>query len=398
MFPDFNFYSTPLLILAIQGLVFAFLLLRRYFKKKNNSDFFLGSILLITVWHQTCYTLGFMAWYDTFRNTKINYFLLELSFFLAPTIFFYISSITTPHYRLNSKKYLHFIPGIIYILFKAFVYCYDASQANFNEQQNGYLTTNLELPYTNYIFFVLISIQMGIYLFFSFRKFYIYRNKLDHIFSNTYALQLNWIRNFLIIYGVLFLYFTFQEVINVTLTDLTWIQEWWYFFFTSIAIVYVGMVGYFTNTNKLNKIKPEEKDIFSTIPHLQNLAPPKEKLSSSKDFEEKKSALKRYMQTKKPFLDPDLNLIDLAKALNMSRAKLSNLINNGIGKNFNDYINEQRIDAIKAEINAGKHKELSLLGLALSCGFNSKATFNRVFKKVTGSTPSQYVKNKQRAD
>ena len=80
MFPIFNGQSTPLLILALQGLIFALLLLFRFKRKTNFSDLFLGLILFVTCYSQTCYTLGFIDWYDTFRTTKINYFFTILQF------------------------------------------------------------------------------------------------------------------------------------------------------------------------------------------------------------------------------------------------------------------------------------------------------------------------------
>ena len=85
-FPSFNIYSTPLFVLAIQGLIFALLLFIRFSKKRNLSDFYLGLILLITCWHQTTYTIGFMGWYDVNPNTKINYFLINQSMALAPLL------------------------------------------------------------------------------------------------------------------------------------------------------------------------------------------------------------------------------------------------------------------------------------------------------------------------
>ena len=78
MFPDFNRWSLPLLILVLQGLIFVVLLLSRYYKKRNISDLFLGLILLLTCYSQICYTVGFMGWYDEFRTTKINYFLINI--------------------------------------------------------------------------------------------------------------------------------------------------------------------------------------------------------------------------------------------------------------------------------------------------------------------------------
>ena len=92
MFPDFNRWSLPLLILALQGLIFVVLLFIRYFKRRNISDLFLALILLLTSYSQTCYTIGFMGWYDAFRTTKVNYFLINIGIALAPLIYLYVKS------------------------------------------------------------------------------------------------------------------------------------------------------------------------------------------------------------------------------------------------------------------------------------------------------------------
>jgi len=391
MFPDYNIHSTPLLILAIQGLIFAILLLVRYSKLRNVTDLFLSLILLITVWHQTGYTIGFMNWYDAYRTTKINYFLIDISFFLAPLIYFYVKSITVPHFSLKKKDLYHFVPGVLYVLFKIIVFAYDATQPGFDDSQNGYLVTNLEFQYTNTIFTVIMTIHMLIYLALTAKQFSIYRKNLDNVFSNTFALQLNWVRNFLIIYIAIFVYMTCQEFVNILITDLSWLQEWWYYLFTSIAIIYVGMVGYFTDITPLNQIKPDQSVVIHQAIYNSSTLP-KPTQENSKESNERLGKLSLYMQTEKPYLDPDLNLIELAKSIKMTRAQLSEVINIGFNKNFNDYINEQRVDAVKEMLKAGKHKELSLLGIAYDCGFNSKATFNRVFKKWTGKSPSQYLK------
>ncbi len=99
------------------------------------------------------------------------------------------------------------------------------------------------------------------------------------------------------------------------------------------------------------------------------------------------------MEDQKVYLNPELNLSDLAEQANMSRAQLSEIINSGFNKNFNDFVNMYRVDAFKAMIKANKHKQLSLLGIAQDCGFNSKATFNRVFKKLTNHSPTEYLKS-----
>jgi len=76
----------------------------------------------------------------------------------------------------------------------------------------------------------------------------------------------------------------------------------------------------------------------------------------------------------------------------MSPSQVSDLINKGLGQNFNDYINKYRVEVIVKKLSDENNNHLSILAIALDNGFNSKATFNRVFKKKTGKSPSEYRK------
>ncbi len=396
-FPDFNLYSTPLLILVLQGLIFSGLLFSRYSQKRNISDLLLGIILLITCYHRTTYTIGFMGWYDTFRNTKINYYLVNLSLFMAPLLYFYVKSVTTSDFKFTKKGYYHFIPGVLYFLFKMAVLVYDSSQPGFDDIQNGYLVVNLQWKYVEPILTILTICQMLLYLAFTFQLYYLYRRNIQHFFSNTYKLELNWIRNFLYIYSFLFIYEIMQIVINLSITELSWKQKWWEQFFSAVAVIYIGIKGYFTNTIKLTNLNYGNSNaIFhnyilgsEVVSNEKNIEPKEQ----SPEILIKKERLENYIENEKPYLDPDLNLVDLSKKLDMTRAELSELINEGFGFNFNDFINQYRVDAVKKMLTNGKHQQLSLLGIAYECGFNSKATFNRVFKKITQSSPTEYLKS-----
>ena len=97
------------------------------------------------------------------------------------------------------------------------------------------------------------------------------------------------------------------------------------------------------------------------------------------------------MQGQQAYLDPDLNLPQLASALGWNRNKLSEVVNSGFRQNFNDFVNTYRIAHFKELLRAGHHKQHSFLGLALDSGFNSKATFNRVFRRQTGISPSEFL-------
>lgn len=386
MFPDFNRWSLPLLILVIQGLIFAVLLLSRYKRKGNISDLFLGLILILTSYSQTCYTVGFMGWYDTFRTTKINYFLINISVALAPLIYLYLKSITTSNFKFKKLYWWHFVLAFAVVLYRFGIYSYDALQPGFSDTQNGILKIELDETYIQSIMAYIETPFMLVYLAFTFQLFYNYRKKIIQYFSNTYKLELNWILSFLILFSIYFLYGTIQDIIGSRFMDLDYAQRWWLNLFVAIITLYLGIKGYFTDTTKLNKLD------FSFSPKTIGIPETTEDSEQKSFSEDDLKQVKSLMEIDHAYLNPELNLSDLAKMAHLTRGQLSEIINSGFGKNFNDFVNEYRVEAFKTMIKNDKHKQLSLLGIAQECGFNSKATFNRVFKKLTHHSPSEYLK------
>jgi AraC-like DNA-binding protein len=104
--------------------------------------------------------------------------------------------------------------------------------------------------------------------------------------------------------------------------------------------------------------------------------------------------IQELMTNKKLYINPELNLEDLASELNTSRNYISESLNQYLGKSFYQYINEYRIREIVRKMDAYKqmHQTPNILSLAFEVGFNSKSSFNQYFKKVVGLTPSEYLK------
>jgi AraC-like DNA-binding protein len=96
------------------------------------------------------------------------------------------------------------------------------------------------------------------------------------------------------------------------------------------------------------------------------------------------------METTKPYLNDNLTLFGLAEMMQVSPTHLSQVINLHEEKNFFDFVNSYRVEEVKRIIRINQLNHFTLLGIALECGFNSKAAFNRAFKKFTGLTPSQF--------
>ncbi|MGY0038300.1 helix-turn-helix domain-containing protein [Pedobacter sp. NJ-S-72] len=102
--------------------------------------------------------------------------------------------------------------------------------------------------------------------------------------------------------------------------------------------------------------------------------------------------LNSLMQREKRYTDPELTLVQLSKELNIHANSLSQVINSVEQKNFYDYVNAQRIEEFKKIVSSPENQKFTLLSLAFECGFNSKTSFNRNFKKHIGISPSEYIK------
>jgi len=113
---------------------------------------------------------------------------------------------------------------------------------------------------------------------------------------------------------------------------------------------------------------------------------------SEEDVASYTSALSTQMNEVHPYLDANLTLRSLAELIDLHPNKLSWLLNEKLGKNFNNYINEHRIRAFQQKSLDPANSHLTLLGLAYESGFNSKSVFNEFFKKTTGQTPRAWIK------
>ena len=103
------------------------------------------------------------------------------------------------------------------------------------------------------------------------------------------------------------------------------------------------------------------------------------------------TALTHLFEQEKIFLNPNLSASETSQRLNITRHQLSQLLSAHFNMNFYDFVNRYRVQEFQLRLQSGQYKHLTLLGLALECGFNSKSSFNAVFKAITGKTPSAFA-------
>lgn len=141
----------------------------------------------------------------------------------------------------------------------------------------------------------------------------------------------------------------------------------------------------------------EFKDLHHSTLTLADIDISKETKDKSLPLDEEqvnilKEELMAYFKEEEPFLDPQLNLKVVAEIFELNTNKISYLINKAFQLNFNDFVNTYRLNYFKAIALDPKNTHLTILGLAYSSGFNSKAVFNTFFKKKENTTPSVWLK------
>jgi AraC-like DNA-binding protein len=129
-----------------------------------------------------------------------------------------------------------------------------------------------------------------------------------------------------------------------------------------------------------------QPEIFAALPDTKYQKSGLADVAVAEEF----NRLEKLMLDEKPYRDAELNLQGLAEQLQLSPHHLSQVINHGSRSNFYEFVNEYRTREVQRLIADPSNDRSTLLGLAYRAGFNSKATFNRFFKKATGKTPTQY--------
>ena len=167
-----------------------------------------------------------------------------------------------------------------------------------------------------------------------------------------------------------------------------------YVYLTLVVVIY--FISYMSLKNpemfKLEvEIQPQARIVAEvTGIHIEAQKSPEEFEQNHAETQEQLKLLQDFMEKEKPYVNFDLSLQGLADKLHLSRHQLSNLINQQHHKNFYEFVNFYRVEEVKYLMRQPKNQHLKLISLAYDAGFNSKSSFNRIFKQLTEMTPSQY--------
>ena len=240
-----------------------------------------------------------------------------------------------------------------------------------------FFNSSSELPPLVWISSFLIGLMFLIYLMFTTKLIIDHQRNVKNEFSFTEKINLKWLKyltlSMILIYVSITIVGSVHYSIGIKALNID-------FFVYTMFVLFVFGLRYFgiKQQNIFTETRVEKQDIAKKIAITEQ----------DKNFAEN---LLSYMNSEKPYLNEQLTLQELSKLLDIKPYYISFVLNHIIHKNFYDFVNNYRVAEVKNRIDDGEISKFTLLSIAYNSGFNSKSSFNRIFKKSTGIGPSEYM-------
>ncbi len=355
---------------SLQGLLCALFFV---FTKKGTryaNYFMLAMVISITL----IVLQNFMIFYGAYVDfPKLIFLFYPLNGLVPPLFFMYVTYMLAPNRKMKFYDPLHLIIFLImafsHIRFFNLPDDIKISIVNYLYYEKTKVNV-AELPLI--IFYKLIALGYGV------ACFYLILKKIKELkqwTSNTHIQYLNKFKliNYMFIaYILLFIIiYCYPLWIEITVGR----YEVYIHILNSVLIVAISIIT----------MQQPDRLVFLLIKAT------KPQIKNKEDFLMFEN-LSEVMQTQKPYLNPDLKIHDLAKLINAPSHLLSEYINKKLNINFFEFINQYRVNEFKVRVHCQEYEKFTLFAIALDVGFNSKASFNRIFKQQTQMTPSQYKK------
>ncbi|MEN1785239.1 MAG: AraC family transcriptional regulator [Bacteroidota bacterium] len=364
---NFNWAVVVLGVIIAQGLLASVLLLIKPDNKTANR--FLGLLVLV-----------FSLWLcDSFFNvsgiyrTDPNFYFWPIYYSLAfgPLVYFFTKSLVRKDFVFRAVDWWHFVPvfiqAVLYIVLRLGTY-----------PDRRWFWLEVHKPYTYNLEFNLSLISLVLYSFIAIRLVRRYQVWIRNEYSEISTINLKWL---------------YQLFVGMAFLSVLWLGEALLRTFTAyhtglmIITIPMGLLVLFMAVGGLLQKAIDGGD--TEAPQI------------IKKPQEYNAALLQkvveQMEAHQFYLDPELTLSSFAEAIGARKRLVSHCINFGLQIPFIDFVNQYRIKEFQRLVDQAAADKYSLLGLAIESGFNSKSTFNRVFKKSMGISPSEYRAKQQRS-
>ena len=419
---QFGLHSSLLLPFVVPGVVATLWLLLRAWRRNTPPDALLALLLAVPTLGAAQWMLGYAGWYDSHDTYSMCMFYVpwQLNLLLGPGYYLYFRSLTNQEFRLRPRAWWHLLPGLLKIALYIVAAAYDlvwwhglrGRPLPYHFGTKGPLAEWLDglTGLLSYLQFGLLP-AYGWLVLAGYRR---YTRYLDDNFSDAERLRFAGLRQLLVLQVLSWGLSLVFEALDVLL-GFGYDEAWNYFALRGLllyGLIVVGVQANYAAATTPLRFEPggppskEPENLSTALP-----TPSEAAAATLVDLGEGSALLTgpavlppellpwrdrllRLMADERPWLEPELTLTELAHRLRTNPALLSKVINAGCGQNFNDFVNTYRVQEARRKLADPRFTHYSLVGVALESGFNSKSTFNRVFKKLLGQAPSEVARPK----
>jgi AraC-like DNA-binding protein len=317
-----------------------------------------------------------------------------VNFLIPPFAYIYIRSVLKDEQKFKAKDYLHFVPAFFVFVNYIPVYFMPALQKQellqniMKDFSLSYLTGNGYIA-EKYLFFARM-VQSIVYLFFQWKLVVGYKKELllDKYKGHTNEV-INWLNTFNWLFSSSILGYIILFVIISSDPSLAKSEQIMLIPGYILSFSFLGLSSYLLVHPQvlfgLPYVKVESRSVHD-LHIIKN-----DTLPVPKEYDEEIYQLKKYFEEQHPYLNNDLNINEVAVALDIPAREVSFIINQHFNQRFTEFVNMYRIKYVNQKIKAGYLNKFTVESLSKEAGFSSKSTFNVAFKKVNQCTPSEYI-------
>ncbi len=367
----FNVHDLVLLMAASQYLLLAVLLFATR-RKSDQSSYLLAGMLMITALQSVDTVL---IWSTPLRQAILEWnpnflFLGSFSYWLqGPLLYGYVASVLYREFRLRWRDLLHVLPAaIIGVILISQYYLLPASEKVALMDDMRFMWSPLMKTFiTGWHLSVIIYGSACLVLLWR------YRRQLQQHYANVEDRERRWltwiILGFVLIAAWKLLVHLLGERLGDDISNLMGIASHYFVFLFVNSLVFVSI---------------RYTHLFTGLSNARSH-------SDSEPYKpEQVRRVEEFMTNEKPYLTQDISLEILARRLSLPERTLSRILNQHFGKNFFEFINSYRVEEAKKLLASPACQNWTMLDILAESGFTSKSTFNAIFKKQVGQTPSQY--------
>ncbi len=376
---ELNLPNILVIVAAAQGFLFSVLIVQKH------RGLFANRYLALLMLSYT-FVLVHLLLQDTGVYAAHPYIFLLSGFSLIalPLHWLYTKHLIVRSQRFSFLELLHAVPFILYESALTLLILSDGIDLT----QAGAADAAVTPPLLRLLNAAVIG-QGLVYLGISIRSINRYDLHVKDVASSVETIRLTWLRNITVAGFAAVSVFLAEELLMLQGINIS------NFLISSVGFaVYVYGMGYGGLVKSEVLTDPVVERAVHVAEEIEQSAGVKYERSglTKETAEQLHASLLRLMEEKNIYRNSQLTLADLAESLSVSPHNLSEVINTRLQKNFYDFVNGYRLDEVKKDLADPSKQHLKILSIAFDAGFNSKATFNTLFKEQNGQTPSEYRK------